>query len=46
MDLEETIRETNIKYAALKEEPDNLYREFQYYCALQEVESYKGVILD
>jgi len=41
INLEQTIRETNVKYLELKKEPDNLYKQFQYYCALQELEVYK-----
>jgi len=41
--LEQAVKEANIKYAALREEPDNLYKQFQYYCALKEVDSYRSV---
>jgi len=44
MDLEQSIRDANIRYHELKKEPADLYKQFQYYCALKEMQQYQGVI--
>jgi len=44
MNLEQAIDECDVTLDAWKREPENLYKHFQYYCAMQEVQSYGGII--
>jgi len=44
MNLEQSIRDVNIRYTELSKEPTNLYKQFQYYSALQEQQKYMEVI--